>query len=119
MDLGGSGDLRVLVRCCMWVVLDIVQPLFLLSPSGPVIHEPKTRPSLSRAQLTERLLSHHGSLLQAFNRRRVSNRKSVNNRLKEDQQYHYQCSDTEITGCTHNQTILYNNKHNPSWWFNN
>ena len=24
MDLGGSGDLQVLVRCCMWVVLDIV-----------------------------------------------------------------------------------------------
>ena len=62
MDLGGSGDLRVLVRCCMWVVLDVViiAAIVPLSPSGPVIHEPKTRPSLSRAQLTERLLSHHG-----------------------------------------------------------
>jgi hypothetical protein len=24
MDLGGSGDLCVLMRCCMWVVLDVV-----------------------------------------------------------------------------------------------
>ena len=24
MDLGGSGDLRVLVRCSMWVVLGVV-----------------------------------------------------------------------------------------------
>ena len=79
----------------------------------------EARPSLSRAQLTERLLSHHGSLLQAFNHRRVSNRKPVNNCLKEDQPPHYQCSDTETTGCTRNRTILYNNKHNPSWWFNN
>ena len=86
---------------------------------GPVIHEPKTRPSLSRDQLTERFLLHHGSLKQVLRRRRVSNRWPVNNRLKEDQQYHYQCSDTEIKGCTRNQTILYNNEHNSSWWFNN
>ena len=38
MDLGGSGDLRVLVYSVA---------------VGPVIHEPKTRPSLSRAQLRE------------------------------------------------------------------
>ena len=64
MDLGGSGDLRVLVRCCMWVVLGVVIIVAIVSSVavGPVIHEPKTRPSLSRAQLTERLLLHHGSL---------------------------------------------------------
>ena len=97
------------VACGWFWTLLLSQPLFLLSPSGPVIHEPKTRPSLSRAQLTERLLSHHGSLLQAFNHRRVSNRKPVNNCLKEDQPPPYQCSDTEITGCTRNQATPHNN----------
>ena len=55
MDLGGSGDLRVLVRCCMWVVLDVVIIAAIVSSVavGPVIHEPKTRPSLSRAHLRE------------------------------------------------------------------
>ena len=82
MDLGGSGNLHVLVYSVA---------------VGPVIHEPKTRPSLSKAQLTERFLLHHGSLKQVLRCRRVSNRWPVNNHLKEDQQYHYQCSDSEQT----------------------
>ena len=51
MDSGGSGDLRALVRCCMWVVLGVVIIVAIVSSVavGPVIHEPKTRPSLSRA----------------------------------------------------------------------
>ena len=55
MDLGGSGDLRVLVRRFMWVVLgDVIIIVIVFSVAvGPVIHEPKTRPSLSRAQLRE------------------------------------------------------------------
>ena len=55
MDLGGSGDLRVLVRRFMWVVLgDVIIVVIVFSVAvGPVIHEPKTRPSLSRAQLRE------------------------------------------------------------------
>ena len=55
MDSGGSGDLRALVRCCMWVVLGVVIIIAIVSSVavGPVIHEPKTRPSLSRAQLRE------------------------------------------------------------------
>ena len=55
MDLDGSGDLHVLVRCCMWVVLGVVIIVAIVSSVavGPVIHEPKTRPSLSRAQLRE------------------------------------------------------------------
>ena len=54
MDSGGSGDLRALVRCCMWVVLGVIIVAIVSSVAvGPVIHEPKTRPSLSRAQLRE------------------------------------------------------------------
>ena len=55
MDSGGSGDLRALVRCCMWVVLGVVIIVAIVSSVavGPVIHEPKTRPSLSRAHLRE------------------------------------------------------------------
>ena len=55
MDLGGSGDLCVLVRRFMWVVLgDVIIVVIVFSVAvGPVIHEPKTRPSLSRAQLRE------------------------------------------------------------------
>ena len=55
MDSGGSGDLRALVCCCMWVVLGVVIIEAIVSSVavGPVIHEPKTRPSLSRAQLRE------------------------------------------------------------------
>ena len=55
MDSGGSGDLRALVRCCMWVVLGVVIIVAIVSSVavGPVIHEPKTRPSLSRVQLRE------------------------------------------------------------------
>ena len=117
MDLGGSGDLRVLVRCCMWVVLDIVIIAAIVSSVavGPVVHEPKTRPSLSRAQL--RGYPYIMGASKQVLRRRVSNRWPVNNRLKEDQQYHHQCSDTEITGCTHNQATLNNNKHSLVWLF--
>ena len=55
MDLGGSGDLRVLVRRFMWVVLgDVIIVVIVFSVAvGSVIHEPKTRPSLSRAHLRE------------------------------------------------------------------
>ena len=76
MDLGGSGDLRVLVRRFMWVVwawIWGVQVIFVYWCAGScgwfghgfgefivfsvavgsVIHEPKTRPSLSRAHLRE------------------------------------------------------------------
>ena len=55
MDLGGSGDLRVLVRRFMWVVLgDVIIVVIVFTVAvGFVIHEPKTRPSLSRAQLRE------------------------------------------------------------------
>ena len=55
MDLGGLGDLRVLVRRFMWVVLgDVIIVVIVFSVAvGSVIHEPKTRPSLSRAHLRE------------------------------------------------------------------
>ena len=55
MDLGSSSDLRVLVRRFMWVVLgDVIIVAIVSSVAvGPVIHEPKTRPSLSRAHLRE------------------------------------------------------------------
>ena len=55
MDLGGSSDLRVLVRRFMWVVLgDVIIVVIVFSVAvGPVIHEPKTRLSLSRVQLRE------------------------------------------------------------------
>ena len=55
---------QVVFVYCMWVVLGVVIIVAIVSSVavGPVIHEPKTRPSLSRVQLTERLLLHHGSL---------------------------------------------------------
>ena len=55
MDLGSSSDLRVLVCRFLWVVLgDVIIVVIVFSVAvGPVIHEPKTRPSLSRAQLRE------------------------------------------------------------------
>ena len=55
MDLGSSSDLRVLVCRFLWVVLgDVITVVIVFSVAvGPVIHEPKTRPSLSRAHLRE------------------------------------------------------------------
>ena len=55
MDLGSSSDLRVLVCRFLWVVLgDIIIVVIVFSVAvGSVIHEPKTRPSLSRAHLRE------------------------------------------------------------------
>ena len=55
MDLGSSSDLRVLVCRFLWVVLgDVIIVVIVFSVAvGSVIHEPKTRPSLSRAHLRE------------------------------------------------------------------
>ena len=55
MDLGSSSDLRVLVCRFLWVVLgDVITVVIVFSVAvGSVIHEPKTRPSLSRAHLRE------------------------------------------------------------------
>ena len=60
--------------------------------------------SVKGAAHIERLLAHHVSLLRASNRQlgHISSKKHVNNWLKEIQQSHYQCSDTETTtriGC--------------------
>ena len=54
---------QVIFVYCMWVVLGVVIIAVIVSSVavGPVIHEPKTRPSLSRVQLTKRFLLHHGS----------------------------------------------------------
>ena len=55
MDLGSSSILRVLVCRFLWVVLgDVIIVVIVFSVAvGSVIHEPKTRPSLSRAHLRE------------------------------------------------------------------
>ena len=46
---------QVIFVYCMWVVLGVVIIVAIVSSVavGPVIHEPKTRPSLSRAHLRE------------------------------------------------------------------
>ena len=101
MDLGSSSDLRVLVCRFLWVVWAWIWGVHCFFCRRRVCNSWTQDSSLLVKGSSQRGYSYTMGASPQVLRRRVSNRWPVNNRLK-DQQYHYQCSDSEITGCIRN-----------------